>query len=270
MSVPNISESKCAKKAPSAIQNSARAGGQISLSIPSHDTSKPHQNDVICGRGGMANYHNGNMRFRDVVKGFEIRYNTSSRRNKPNVAHEVVNMIRYQNPPGRFLKKDKPTGTWHEIGDKMAVQKTCQVFRDIRESNVTGKVFNKETNQVFPGIRKIDVNCMTGNKLHREEDNSLKQFPRLDPCPKLVVWYSGRMDQNRKELEAPIGDLILSGVFGEKSSLDECSKELNTRKDMNGEIDPGKFIKCGDGELLEMESFDPLTDDSIIDCWAGI
>ena len=78
----------------------------------------------------MFNYHNGNRRFRNDVKGFEIRYNTSSRSNKPNVVHKVVNMIRYQNPPGRFLKKDKPTGTWHEIGDKiMAVQKTSQVFK---------------------------------------------------------------------------------------------------------------------------------------------
>jgi len=49
---------------------------------------------------------------------------------KPSVARVIVRAIRNGDPPGRFLKKDKKTGMWYDIGDKRAAEKTSQALRE--------------------------------------------------------------------------------------------------------------------------------------------
>ena len=40
-----------------------------------------------------------------------------------------MNAIRSQNPPGRFLDLEPHLGSWIEVDDRRAVEKTCQTFR---------------------------------------------------------------------------------------------------------------------------------------------
>jgi hypothetical protein len=89
-----------------------------------------NNNDVLCGRGGATNSHVGNREFRKLVKKFKDKYLSAKKKDKPAVAAEVVEVIRKLDPPGRFLKKDKDSGYWLDIGDLRAKEKTSQALRE--------------------------------------------------------------------------------------------------------------------------------------------
>lgn len=93
-------------------------------------TSFIHPHDVLCGRGGGTNNHNGNEKFRELVNQQKVLYLHSSKRDKPFVSRGIVRAVRAQNPPGRFLQKDEKTGFWYDIGDQKAREKTSQALRE--------------------------------------------------------------------------------------------------------------------------------------------
>lgn len=101
----------------------------------------PGEHDVLLGRGGGTNNHNGNIRFRTLVNEHKMRYLACSKVDKPKVAREVVRIWRKMSPPGRFLaRKDgskKGPGSirsadnvWYEVGDKKAREKASQCLRE--------------------------------------------------------------------------------------------------------------------------------------------
>jgi len=92
----------------------------------------PNTNDVLCGRGGRINLHAGNVQFRDLIQSTKQEYLAPSTRkmNKAHIAARIVTTIRTLTPPGRFLKKDRSTGMWFEIGDAKAIKKTGQALRE--------------------------------------------------------------------------------------------------------------------------------------------
>jgi len=89
-----------------------------------------NENDVLCGRGGATNSHSGNRSYRKLVKKFKDKYLKAKKKQKPSVAAEVVDVIRKLDPQGRFLKKDKDTGWYLDIGDARAKEKTSQALRE--------------------------------------------------------------------------------------------------------------------------------------------
>mmetsp|Transcript_14573 Transcript_14573/g.16951 ORF Transcript_14573/g.16951 Transcript_14573/m.16951 type:complete len:786 (-) Transcript_14573:134-2491(-) len=97
---------------------------------PLSDIKEPHTNDVLYGRGGGTNHHPGNKRYRKLVEARKVDYVNSKRLDKPLVALEIIKHWRTQEPPGRFLKIDEDTGTWHDVGDKKAREKTSQALRE--------------------------------------------------------------------------------------------------------------------------------------------
>jgi len=117
---------------------------------------KPGPHDVLLGRGGGTNNHAGNIRFRKLVNEHKLRYLSSNKVEKPNVARDVVEIWRNLQPPGRFLarcnekkkdgKKDSPENgnedAWFEVGDKRAREKASQCLRE-------------RTPEVLPYIKKI-------------------------------------------------------------------------------------------------------------------
>jgi len=92
--------------------------------------SEINPNDVLCGRGGLTNTHIGNRSFRAIVKEYQEKYITAMKKEKPKVAEIVVKKILEMTPPGRFIKKDKPSGMWFDVGHTKAVEKTCQALRE--------------------------------------------------------------------------------------------------------------------------------------------
>lgn len=90
--------------------------------------------DVKLGRGGDANSHIGNVKFRQLIGQYKPRYMAASRSNKPFVAEEVVQIWRNLNPSGRFLIRTDPSlgddSTWHDVGDRRARKKASQALRE--------------------------------------------------------------------------------------------------------------------------------------------
>lgn len=95
---------------------------QFGLKI-SEITSK----DVLCGRGGVTNSHEGNVHFRDLADQYRWHYATVKKSKKGDIARFLVQKIRDQY--GRFLKKEDDD-SWYEIGDELALAKAAQTLRE--------------------------------------------------------------------------------------------------------------------------------------------
>lgn len=96
--------------------------------LPYKNIAEPAKNDVLSGRGGGTNHHPGNKIYRKMVEEAKVEYLGCSRLEKPLVALRIVKKIRQAK--GRFLKFDKKTGLWNDVGDKKAREKTSQALRE--------------------------------------------------------------------------------------------------------------------------------------------
>lgn len=104
---------------PSAVKSSAMASG-------------PSPADVICGRGGKANTHPGNISFREEAKKLRSWYESSSKSEKFTISAMLVDLVRERG--GRFLKRDdKKTGNWLEADANDVRKKASQALREGRK-----------------------------------------------------------------------------------------------------------------------------------------
>lgn len=162
----------------------------------------PHPNDVLCGRGGGSNNHPGNESFRELVNEVKFPYVNCPKREKPLIARRIVEAVRNQTPPGRFLSKDSKTGLWNDIGDGKAREKTSQALREgapvIREMNkerVTptnvaavlkeakkAERAEKEYGMKLPHKRsKGEANSQNGSDTDTEANNDHDMSPHQEP-----------------------------------------------------------------------------------------
>ena len=89
----------------------------------------PNNTDVLCGRGGGTNNHPGNLIYRQFVEDEQLNYTQSPKSDKILYSNNVVQRIRNQDPPGRFLQKNN-SNTYDDIGDQKAREKTSQCLRE--------------------------------------------------------------------------------------------------------------------------------------------
>jgi hypothetical protein len=95
----------------------------------------PHAHDVLSGRGGGINAHQGNVQFRLFVRARKDDYNLAKNKmEKTQVAQEVIDIVRSLDPPGRFLQKDPSYGGlggwWVELDEDKVMAKTSQALRE--------------------------------------------------------------------------------------------------------------------------------------------
>lgn len=114
--------------------------------------------DVLCGRGGATNNHEGNRRFRAVVAEHQRDYLVARKKDKAAIARQIVKII--QNRGGRFLQKNGTTGLWEPITDKKATEKTSQALReglDVRNKGMKRARGHSEssTDEWHPNKRKV-------------------------------------------------------------------------------------------------------------------
>jgi hypothetical protein len=88
----------------------------------------PKSNDVVLGRGTLINA--GNQQYLHLVQQAKRDYVMSPKKHKGKFAHNIVNIIKRLNPPGRFLKQDPESKLWYEISYMKAIQRTRQSLRD--------------------------------------------------------------------------------------------------------------------------------------------
>ena len=90
----------------------------------------PGPYDVMLGRGKIAQFHIGNVRFRKVVEKHKDQYEKLSTFDKTIMAMMIVNSVKEST--GRFLK-DIGDG-WVEADDTEARKKVARLFRTFRMS----------------------------------------------------------------------------------------------------------------------------------------
>lgn len=106
-------------------------GPNLFANYPLKGISHPHPHDVLCGRGGQSNSHAGNAQWRMLVAANKELYVSLPKKQKMLLAQSIVNAVRSQNPPGRFLQKDvNGNSLWYDVGDKRAQEKTSQALRE--------------------------------------------------------------------------------------------------------------------------------------------
>ena len=96
--------------------------------MPVVDVHDPRDADVLCGRGGAALRHPGNQTYRRLVHLNKGLYITCLKAEKLKISRSIVTAIREQD--GRFLERNVKKGTWYDIGDKKAIEKTSQALRE--------------------------------------------------------------------------------------------------------------------------------------------
>lgn len=104
-----------------------------SLSQPVSKSSNeaPSHHDVICGRGGKANTHPGNISFREEARKLRSWYESSSKSEKFTISSLLVDLVRERG--GRFLKRDKDaSGRWLEADGDDVRKKASQALREGR------------------------------------------------------------------------------------------------------------------------------------------
>ena len=97
---------------------------------PSKNITSPHCNDVLNGRGKFAMKWNGNCFFRELVQSNKSAYLEADDDERIFIAKNIIQIVRSQTPPGRFLKLDSSTNMWNDIRNKKAMRKTRQALRD--------------------------------------------------------------------------------------------------------------------------------------------
>lgn len=112
-------------------EQGTKAKTNTETSWPTKNVHRPGENDVMCGRGAGTNYHPGNKKYRKMVEDRKIDYHIKyDKVRKKLIAREIVNTVRNQNPPGRFLEQNKETGKWNDVGNPKAIEKTIQTLRE--------------------------------------------------------------------------------------------------------------------------------------------
>jgi hypothetical protein len=103
---------------------------RTSTSFQAFCISEPRPHDVLCGRGGRVNKHIGNLIFRRIVEANKERYRSCKPDQKALLSRSIVEIIRNQTPPGRFLAQLSGGKDWIDVGVDKALQKTSQALRE--------------------------------------------------------------------------------------------------------------------------------------------
>ena len=120
---------------------------------------EPTDLDVLLGRGGGANKHPGNIKYRKEVEKIKPRYcHVRTKTGKTDMSYAVVNHV-YQYG-GRFLEKDRQQGMWFLADPKKARKKCSQALREDtaklrEEARIRAERKNKKGKQTqIEGMKK--------------------------------------------------------------------------------------------------------------------
>ena len=123
---PSVNSDECFRDA---LQPTLKKPRRVS-SRESVRTTEPHPHDVLFGRGGFVNKHPGNIVFRRIVEANKERYRCCQDELKALLSQSIVEVIRNQASPGRFLRQSSGGKGWVDAGETKALQKTSQALRE--------------------------------------------------------------------------------------------------------------------------------------------
>ncbi|KAL3944758.1 MAG: hypothetical protein SGBAC_001177 [Bacillariaceae sp.] len=111
--------------------------------------------DIVCGRGGLANKHPGNRLLRRICNKNRELYQSSL---NPVYKHCMIVSIftAIQQNGGSFVTRTKD-GSWKEISDKQAKEKTAQLLRELESSSSTSSTSSTQAITTKPKITKSTI-----------------------------------------------------------------------------------------------------------------
>merc|ERR1712130_465681 len=87
---------------------------------------------------------------------------------KPAISRAIVNKVRRRN--GRFLKKCEDTGSWFEIGDDLAREKTSQALRQ-KAPQIRKILAASEERKKFCQMRYSPTSVVDSNMVSPSQEN---------------------------------------------------------------------------------------------------
>lgn len=126
------------EKQPEPSAGSDLGDSELTNMVTNHDEEERgitvSNNDCLCGRGGLANKHPGNVLFRRLVSyNKELYQSCENKSHKQLLTMSIVATV--EQVGGRFLRRDDDTGEWIKISRKEAISKTAQALREQEGKN---------------------------------------------------------------------------------------------------------------------------------------
>lgn len=164
---------------------------------PVADIEYPGVHDILCGRGGHAISHAGNVSFRILVEKYRDKYVVSSRYEKAQITGDIVRMWRSQTPPGRFLIMTDPSkrdsSRWHDIGDLAANKKVAQSLREKKTRN---------DNEGGRSDRESDIELPSLPPAASAPTSSVAAMPYATPSNRPEEWKQRKLQQQQRKQAA--------------------------------------------------------------------
>ncbi|KAG7337688.1 hypothetical protein IV203_009000 [Nitzschia inconspicua] len=165
------------------------------------DVTDPRETDVLCGRGGAALRHPGNQTYRRLVNLNKGLYITCLKTEKLKISRSIVAAIREQK--GRFLERDSKKGTWYDIGDKKAIEKTSQALRE-GQPKLRAKMV--EMGQIPPDQPVNPIQQQMGNGVYAP-----RQTPSIGSIGSMGAGSVGSFSINPYGMHSHMGSMASTG-----------------------------------------------------------
>jgi hypothetical protein len=177
-------------------------------------------NDVLSGRGGGTNQHEGNCFFRSLINKNREKYLRAKKNDKPFISLSIVNIVRKRN--GRFLKKDESSGLWFEIGDAAAREKTSQALRQ-RAPEYRKQLFQQ------------DNELLQRRTLAEATKLPLYSTPPMTPVSGISSLTSSDVTNTSPLMHKSGNDIILQALRASvrQAQIEEAQKALRLQQKLN-------------------------------------
>ena len=147
----------------------------------------PEKYDVICARGKYAFSHSGNIYFRELVDQMAQKYaSTSNKAQRTIIVSDIVDKIRSLG--NGFIKQERD-GTWYEVGDAVAREKTGALFRNALSSQYKSSTTSKKKRRVSTSS-KVEAqlhHIMLSNDDIRQTLESMRMYAATPEIPDELV-----------------------------------------------------------------------------------
>jgi len=140
---------------------------------------QPGDYHVIIGRGKKSLDHAGNVRFRCLIESKLQEYSEAkSKAEKSMILASSIQAIRDGDcsTTGGFVKFNRSSGRWVEVGDFHAREKTSQAFRDVLHHSYRSSKESKKKRRYVD----IDINDKPDKRFKMEDDILIDQMEHED------------------------------------------------------------------------------------------
>ena len=135
------------------------------------------KHDVLFGRGGYANKHPGNVRFREMARKLLSRYLECSKKDKFHISVELMESVTSE---GHLFLEKGPGGKWYKVVTPR--KKASQAFRDALadiKKEMSEQRSSVSLSPVTVGGRDIDPISMASEEWNNDVNNNSDFFEGL-------------------------------------------------------------------------------------------